>query len=67
MKEATKHRKLVKQAAQAVICAADELKGAIRENDVERIWVSNDRLRLRADTLKTELAVFQRLTPNQLI
>jgi hypothetical protein len=59
-------RELVRQAAEGVIQAAKELQGAVREDDISRIWASNDRLRSRADTLKTELAVLHRLTPKQL-
>jgi hypothetical protein len=55
----------VNEAAERVINAADELRGALSENNLPRIWASNDRLLSRVDALKTELIVLQRLSNGQ--
>ena len=65
MEQTKQYRELVKQAAEGVVAAADELKAAIKEDNVPRIWASTDRLRNRADALKTELTVLHRLAPDQ--
>ena len=58
-------RELVKQVAQGVLSAADELRGAIHEDNVPRIRASNDRLQMRVEALKTELMILHRLAPDQ--
>ncbi|HEX5245452.1 MAG TPA: hypothetical protein VFW23_19490 [Tepidisphaeraceae bacterium] len=65
MEQTKQYRDMVKQAAEGVIAAADELKAAIKEDNVPRIWASNDRLINRTDALKTELVVLHRLAPDQ--
>jgi len=65
MGQENKYRELVKQAAEGAVSAADELRSAIKENSLPRIWASSDRLQKRVDVLKTELAVLHRLAPDQ--
>jgi ubiquinone biosynthesis protein UbiJ len=65
MERQRQYRELVKNAAEGVIAAADELKAAIKEDNVPRISASTDRLRNRTDALKTELIVLHRLAPDQ--